>query len=268
MREEANTLRSCIAQLTAVIAKLQAMEDLDEAHDSLLAAKDAKRTKQGKLTALNDVIAKALDEIKTQEANVEILEAGSNDPSNIGVFTCTYSFRSLGVEYGTSFEHVAFLGYIEICFCWRISKSKKRSLVIELEARVERGDPARHVEYMREIFSCDSELLGELEKLLTCAQVGVGLKDGSVVEDYRLAREINRVTVEVQNVVSVRAEFIEELDSLGVRHVPPKLAKFLKQIQRKDQETMTQLQILEREMEFNASKKELLIKKLEGLVPF
>ncbi|GKE20541.1 hypothetical protein Tco_1432053 [Tanacetum coccineum] len=46
---------------------------------SLLAAKDAKRGEQGKLTALNDVIAEALDEIKTQEANVEIFEAGRND---------------------------------------------------------------------------------------------------------------------------------------------------------------------------------------------
>ncbi|GKG55697.1 hypothetical protein Tco_0574591, partial [Tanacetum coccineum] len=34
----------------------------------------------------------------------------------------------------------------------------------------------------------------------------------SVVEDYRLAKEINRVVVEVHNVVSERAEFIEELD--------------------------------------------------------
>ncbi|GJV51143.1 hypothetical protein Tco_1446884 [Tanacetum coccineum] len=41
---------------------------------SLLAAKDAKRDEQSKLMALNDVIAEALDEIETQENNVEILE--------------------------------------------------------------------------------------------------------------------------------------------------------------------------------------------------
>ncbi|GJY00291.1 hypothetical protein Tco_0357309 [Tanacetum coccineum] len=104
MCDEADTLRNCIAQLTvviaelqaiedqdevhdsllaakltAVIAELQAMEDQDEVHDSLLAAKDAKRGEQGKLTALNDVITEALDEIETQEANVEILDAGGND---------------------------------------------------------------------------------------------------------------------------------------------------------------------------------------------
>ncbi|GJX31517.1 hypothetical protein Tco_0241372, partial [Tanacetum coccineum] len=153
------------------------------------------------------------------------------------------------------------------------SVSKKRRLVAELEALIERGDPVRPLEHMREIVARDSELLGELEKLLVRAQVGVGLKDGyvtdmeeieSIVKDYKLARKIKRVTVEVHNVVSVRAEFIEELDSLGVRHVLAKLAEFLKEIQLKDRETVAQLQILEREMEFNASKKELFIKKLEG----
>nr|GEV91255.1 hypothetical protein [Tanacetum cinerariifolium] len=71
--------RELYCSTTAVIVELQAMEDQDEVHDSLLAAKDAKRDEQSKLTALNDVIAKALDEIETQENNVEILEAGSND---------------------------------------------------------------------------------------------------------------------------------------------------------------------------------------------
>ncbi|GJZ15675.1 hypothetical protein Tco_0551352 [Tanacetum coccineum] len=41
---------------------------------SLLAAKDAKRGKKAKLDALNEVIAEAMDEIETQETNVEILD--------------------------------------------------------------------------------------------------------------------------------------------------------------------------------------------------
>ncbi|GKC77606.1 hypothetical protein Tco_1299102 [Tanacetum coccineum] len=80
MRDEAQTVRSCIAQLTAVIIELQAMEDQDEFYDSLLAAKDAKHGEDSKLMALNDVIAESLDDIETQEANVEIL-----DPENNGV---------------------------------------------------------------------------------------------------------------------------------------------------------------------------------------
>ncbi|GKB41922.1 hypothetical protein Tco_0886864, partial [Tanacetum coccineum] len=78
MREEADTLRDCIAQLTAIIAELQAMANQDEAHDSLLAAKDAKRSEESKLVALNDVIAEALEEIETQEVNVDILDGGND----------------------------------------------------------------------------------------------------------------------------------------------------------------------------------------------
>ncbi|GJY58348.1 helicase [Tanacetum coccineum] len=78
IRDEADTVRECIAQLTAVIAELLAMEDQDEVHDSLLAANDAKRGEEGKLVALNDVIAEALDEIETQEIHVEILD-GAGD---------------------------------------------------------------------------------------------------------------------------------------------------------------------------------------------
>ncbi|GJY86873.1 hypothetical protein Tco_0500899 [Tanacetum coccineum] len=54
------------------------MEDQVEVHDSLLAAKDAKCGEEGKLVALNDVIVEALDEIETQETNVEILD-GAGD---------------------------------------------------------------------------------------------------------------------------------------------------------------------------------------------
>ncbi|GJV24811.1 hypothetical protein Tco_1377506 [Tanacetum coccineum] len=64
MRDEVTM--DCIAQLTALIAELQAMEDQEEVHDSLLAAKDAKRGEEGKLLALNEVIDEALDEIDTQ----------------------------------------------------------------------------------------------------------------------------------------------------------------------------------------------------------
>nr|GEY65613.1 abnormal spindle-like microcephaly-associated protein homolog [Tanacetum cinerariifolium] len=79
MRKEADTLRDCIAQLTAVIAELQAMADQDEVHDSLLTTKDAKRSEQSKLVALNDVIVEALEENETQEVNVDILDGGNDD---------------------------------------------------------------------------------------------------------------------------------------------------------------------------------------------
>ncbi|GKA85419.1 hypothetical protein Tco_0807073 [Tanacetum coccineum] len=42
------------------------------------AATDANRGEESKLTALNDVIAEALDDIDSQELNVEILDGENN----------------------------------------------------------------------------------------------------------------------------------------------------------------------------------------------
>ncbi|GJR77630.1 hypothetical protein Tco_0089995 [Tanacetum coccineum] len=81
----------------------------------------------------------------------------------------------------------------------------------------------------------------------------------SMGEDYRLASKINRMTGEFNNVVVVKDQFLEELNSLSVRPVPAKMAEFLREIQTRDKETVTKLQILEREMELNARKKDLFI---------
>nr|GEX81299.1 hypothetical protein [Tanacetum cinerariifolium] len=63
-----------LAQTTTVIAELQAMEDQDEVHDSLLAAKDAKHGEESKLLALHEVINEALEEIESQGHNVAMLD--------------------------------------------------------------------------------------------------------------------------------------------------------------------------------------------------
>nr|GEX77543.1 hypothetical protein [Tanacetum cinerariifolium] len=68
MLDEAQGVRNCIAQLNVVIAEIEAMEDLDEVYDSLMSLRDTKRAENNKLMLLNDVIAKAEEEIKTQEA--------------------------------------------------------------------------------------------------------------------------------------------------------------------------------------------------------
>nr|GEZ74500.1 hypothetical protein [Tanacetum cinerariifolium] len=65
MRDEADAIRSCIAQTTVVIVENQAMKDTDEVHDSLLASKDAKRGEESKLLTLHEVIDEALEEIKS-----------------------------------------------------------------------------------------------------------------------------------------------------------------------------------------------------------
>ncbi|GJS83378.1 hypothetical protein Tco_0749919 [Tanacetum coccineum] len=44
-----------------------------------------------------------------------------------------------------------------------------------------------------------------------------------------------------------RDQFLEELDSLGVRHVPSKMAEFLREIQIGDKETMVKKQMKDKE---------------------
>ncbi|GKD68030.1 hypothetical protein Tco_1322120, partial [Tanacetum coccineum] len=68
----------------------------------------------------------------------------------------------------------------DLCFSFRISLSKKRRLVAELDVMVERGDAEKPLEHIREIVARDSVFLGDLEKLLARALVGVSLKDGYV----------------------------------------------------------------------------------------
>nr|GEV42696.1 hypothetical protein [Tanacetum cinerariifolium] len=75
---ETTVPKGCIGQLTTVVAKLQAIEDQDEVHDSLLVAKDAKRGEESKLSALNEVIVEALADIETLETDVKILDGENN----------------------------------------------------------------------------------------------------------------------------------------------------------------------------------------------
>nr|GEU52937.1 ribonuclease H-like domain-containing protein [Tanacetum cinerariifolium] len=55
------------------------MEGQDEVHDSLLAAKDAKRGEESKLLALHEVIAEAIEEFESQGNNVEMLDVMEMD---------------------------------------------------------------------------------------------------------------------------------------------------------------------------------------------
>ncbi|GJS71196.1 hypothetical protein Tco_0704037 [Tanacetum coccineum] len=70
----------------------------------------------------------------------------------------------------------------DLCFALRISLSKKRRLVAELEALGEREGAAKPFEHMKEIVARDAVTLGELETLLARALVGVSLKAGFVAD--------------------------------------------------------------------------------------
>nr|GEU84933.1 hypothetical protein [Tanacetum cinerariifolium] len=160
MREEVDAIRSCIAQMTAVIAELQDMEDQDEVHDSLLDAKDAKHDEESKLLALHEVIVVALEETESQGHNVAML-----DNKMKVVFSRARDLNESFIEL-----------LRERCSAIRVSITKDRRLSDELEALGQRADVLKYLEYMREMVARDSARVGILEQLLAGAHVGMRLK--------------------------------------------------------------------------------------------
>nr|GEU70499.1 hypothetical protein [Tanacetum cinerariifolium] len=141
MRDEADAIRSGIAQTTVVIAELQAMEDQDEVHDIFLAAKDAKRSEESKLLALHEVITKALEEIESQRNDVDIID------------------RFVSIEHDMVVQLWKWMNLV--CSCclqvmslWRwsagnvVSITKDQRLIAELEALGKRADVLKPLEYM------------------------------------------------------------------------------------------------------------------------
>ncbi|GKF57288.1 hypothetical protein Tco_0170825, partial [Tanacetum coccineum] len=68
----------------------------------------------------------------------------------------------------------------DLCLSLRISLSKKRRLVAELEVVEEVKGAMKCLEHMRVIIARDAVVIGELETLLGRSQVGVSLKVGFV----------------------------------------------------------------------------------------
>nr|GEX71955.1 hypothetical protein [Tanacetum cinerariifolium] len=70
MRDEAQSSRTCLAQLTAMISELKAMNDAGELFDSLMCLRDDKRVESEKLLLLKEMIALVKEDIATKEAHV------------------------------------------------------------------------------------------------------------------------------------------------------------------------------------------------------
>nr|GEW64896.1 hypothetical protein [Tanacetum cinerariifolium] len=184
------------------------MEDQDEVHDSLLAAKDAKRNEESKLLALHEVIAEALEEIESQGHNVAMLD-GNNDyqaeqliftlmPPEILTMAALYILDKLSEAANSSrledkmkvvFSRArdsdkSFIELLrELCYAIRVSINKDRVsitkdrwLIAELEALGQRADVLKSLEYMREMVARDSARVGILEQLLVGTHVGMRLK--------------------------------------------------------------------------------------------
>nr|GEY67744.1 hypothetical protein [Tanacetum cinerariifolium]GEY68270.1 hypothetical protein [Tanacetum cinerariifolium] len=70
MCDEAQSSKTCLAQLTAMISELEAMNDAGELFDSLICLRDDKRVESEKLLLLNEMIALVEEDIATKEAHV------------------------------------------------------------------------------------------------------------------------------------------------------------------------------------------------------
>ncbi|GKB13015.1 hypothetical protein Tco_0846938 [Tanacetum coccineum] len=70
MRDEAQSSRSCLAQLNAMISELEAMNDAGELFDTLMCLRDDKRVESDNLLLLNEMIAIVEEDIANKEAHV------------------------------------------------------------------------------------------------------------------------------------------------------------------------------------------------------
>nr|GEU42059.1 hypothetical protein [Tanacetum cinerariifolium] len=134
-------------------------------------------------------------------------------------------------------------------------------MIVEMKSMDDLNEVYDSLKCLREDILAENDKLMGLNEFVVDAKEDIDMKEGlfpeievflcwnffigrSIGEDYRLGRAINSAAMEVDNVVNRRALFIEELDSLGVRHVPAKFTEFLKEIQAKDRDTVENLQIL------------------------
>ncbi|GKG33837.1 hypothetical protein Tco_0433996, partial [Tanacetum coccineum] len=80
-------------------------------------------------------------------------------------------------------EDESFVGLMrDLCFGLKMTLSKKRRLIAELEALGERGDAVRSLDYMREMVAHDYDTLRILEQLLACTYGRMSLKEGYVAD--------------------------------------------------------------------------------------
>ncbi|GJT77659.1 hypothetical protein Tco_1044384 [Tanacetum coccineum] len=75
LRDEAEIARSCLAQVNAMIAEMEATNDQEEYYDNLRSLRDSRRIGNDKLMGLNELIAQAEEDIFTNESHLEIMEA-------------------------------------------------------------------------------------------------------------------------------------------------------------------------------------------------
>ncbi|GJX94364.1 hypothetical protein Tco_0348950 [Tanacetum coccineum] len=183
MRKEVQTSRNLLAQLTALIAELEASSDPGEVFDTPMCLRDDVRDEQVRLVALNDCITQAEEQIEIKEESyadvtvwtlAKLLEVAESprlgDKMKYMFGRSRYGDESLGSL------------MCNLCSALRVSLSNKRRLVAELEALGKVEGAMKSLEHMRVIVGRDAITLGELEALWARAQVGPALKAGFVAD--------------------------------------------------------------------------------------
>ncbi|GJR76768.1 hypothetical protein Tco_0089133 [Tanacetum coccineum] len=79
MREEAHTSRNCIAQLTALVAEIEAIDDEEDMFDTLMCLGDDIQDENNKLLELNGFFVQVEERIAMKEEHVRVMEASGDD---------------------------------------------------------------------------------------------------------------------------------------------------------------------------------------------
>ncbi|GJV08394.1 hypothetical protein Tco_1346050 [Tanacetum coccineum] len=200
---EVQTCRNQIAQLNALIAEMEAFDDPGEVFDTLMGLRDDVRgccSVHVTLFSLRVHVDYCVWHVHFEELYAYVTAGSLAKIKGPQLFLFIYPFFILDKLYEVAesprlvdkmkyvFGHSrgedeSFAGLMrDLCLSLRISLSKKRRLVAELEAVGEVEGVVKCLEHMRVIVARDDVTLGELEKLLGCAQVGVSLKAGFVAD--------------------------------------------------------------------------------------
>ncbi|GJX30354.1 hypothetical protein Tco_0238433 [Tanacetum coccineum] len=198
MREEAPTARNCIAQLTALVAEIEAMDDQEEVFDTLMCLRDDIREENSKLLELNGGEFRVCGPLERDmlsymfrcecrfSVNDAINLSGAGNRA-LGLWVAENAVQSLLCSFGlirlteivdssrlqdkmkvvfsrARSEDESFIGLMrDLCSGLRLSLTKNRQLIAELEALGQRGDALRSLDYMREMVVRDSATLEVLE---------------------------------------------------------------------------------------------------------
>nr|GEX58343.1 hypothetical protein [Tanacetum cinerariifolium] len=160
------------------IEEIKAIDDEEDMFDTLMFLRDDTRDENNKLMELNGFIAQVEERIAIKEEHVRVMEASGEIAESSRL-----QDKIKLVFSRAHIEDESFIGLMhDICSGLRLTRTKNRRLIVELEALGQRGDALQSLEYMREMVIYDSAMLGALEQLLASTHVGMRLKASYVTD--------------------------------------------------------------------------------------